>query len=315
MLLIGIDEAGYGPLLGPLCHGVAAIRVSEAPDGSPPNLWKALRPAVARAGAKRALAIDDSKKVYQAGKNLRGLERGVYAFLVCARATQPVSRADLQALLPEVDLSELSRDAWLDEIDPPAYDETFKTERLQKALERIGAQVVTVCARAVSARAFNVSIEKGANKAEANWRVTAYELARLREMSLPGERIFAAIDRQGGRKFYASLLCEIFQTALIQVECETNIASIYRLDDGGREIRVGFFVGGESHHLPVALASMAAKLAREKYMERFNAFFQRHQPGLKRTAGYYGDAHRFLKDTAILRKQLNIDNREFIRVR
>jgi ribonuclease HII len=315
VLLIGIDEAGYGPLLGPLCHGFAAIRVNDPPDGAPPNLWKALRPAVARAGAKRALAIDDSKKVYQSGKNLRGLERGVFAFLTCSQPSQPVSRIDLQTLLPDMDLSELARDAWLDNIDPPAYDETFKADRLQNALARIGAQVVTVGARAVSARAFNVSIENGANKAEANWRVTAYELARLRAMSLPGECIFAAIDRQGGRKFYASLLCEIFQTALVEVLCEKNEASIYRFEDNGREVRVGFFVSAESQHLPVALASMAAKLAREKYMERMNAFFQRHQPGLKRTAGYYRDARRFISETALLRKQLNIDNREFIRVR
>ncbi|MEM1012610.1 MAG: hypothetical protein AAGI46_10385, partial [Planctomycetota bacterium] len=44
------------------------------------------------------------------------------------------------------------------------------------------------------------------------------------------------------------------------------------------------------------LASMIAKYLRERYMERFNAFFQSVDSGLKPTAGYWSDAQRFLKD-------------------
>ncbi len=81
------------------------------------------------------------------------------------------------------------------------------------------------------------------------------------------------------------------------------------------QIEIGFYTGGESRHLPVALASRAAKLAREKYMLRFNAFFQRHDPGVKATAGYYTDAQRFLKESDGLRRRLGIVDGDFIRAK
>ncbi len=39
---------------------------------------------------------------------------------------------------------------------------------------------------------------------------------------------------------------------------------------------------------------MTAKYLREVLMREFNAFWQRHVPGLKPTAGYPGDAARLL---------------------
>ena len=41
--LIGIDEAGYGPNLGPF---VMSATLFQVPDGQGHNLWKPLRPAV-----------------------------------------------------------------------------------------------------------------------------------------------------------------------------------------------------------------------------------------------------------------------------
>ena len=46
-------------------------------------------------------------------------------------------------------------------------------------------------------------------------------------------------------------------------------------------------------HLPTALASMTAKYLRELAMRPFNAFWQRHVPGLAPTAGYPSDSRRF----------------------
>ena len=38
MLYVGVDEAGYGPLLGPLVVAVAALRLTE-PDQQCPTLF------------------------------------------------------------------------------------------------------------------------------------------------------------------------------------------------------------------------------------------------------------------------------------
>ena len=93
MIYAGVDEAGYGPLLGPLCVGASAFRVAEgaaamsARDGSPPkppDLWTMLARGVCRkpTDRRRRVAVADSKKLKSAVRHpLVHLERGVLAFL------------------------------------------------------------------------------------------------------------------------------------------------------------------------------------------------------------------------------------------
>ena len=84
----GIDEAGYGPMLGPLCVGMSAFLVENHEEGGPPpNLWEALEEGVCSSSRdkRRRIAVADSKKLKGASKAkshpLRHLERGVLAFL------------------------------------------------------------------------------------------------------------------------------------------------------------------------------------------------------------------------------------------
>ena len=51
---------------------------------------------------------------------------------------------------------------------------------------------------------------------------------------------------------------------------------------------------------------MTAKYLRELAMRPYNAFWQRHVPELKPTAGYNSDAIRFFKDIRAARKRLKI---------
>src|SRR5256886_10020017 len=78
---IGIDEAGYGPNLGPFVMSAVACRVPDARAGA--DLWAALRPAVRRGRDPDdgSLLVDDSKVVYSSARGLLGLERGVHAAL------------------------------------------------------------------------------------------------------------------------------------------------------------------------------------------------------------------------------------------
>ena len=73
MWVVGIDEAGYGPNLGPLLQAAVALRL---PDDDPAG-WDTLKPIVRQARGKDdgRLLIDDSKKVYTRG-GIAALERG-----------------------------------------------------------------------------------------------------------------------------------------------------------------------------------------------------------------------------------------------
>jgi ribonuclease HII len=92
-ILIGVDEAGYGPNLGPLCIAATAWQLNDdasqaeptqraGATGPPaPDLYEILAAAVVRSPAKcpRRIAIADSKQLYKPGGGLRLLERGVLA--------------------------------------------------------------------------------------------------------------------------------------------------------------------------------------------------------------------------------------------
>src|SRR5688572_3861291 len=83
MILAGIDEAGYGPLLGPLVVGCCAFQVADADPASDelPCVWKRLKKLVSknRTKAGKKLHVNDSKIVYTAG--LKELERAILALI------------------------------------------------------------------------------------------------------------------------------------------------------------------------------------------------------------------------------------------
>jgi ribonuclease HII len=319
VLLIGIDEAGYGPTLGPLCHGLCVLRVPGDTGTAPVDPWVSLSPLVSRCPAPpTTIAVDDSKKLYDGHTSLPRLSHSVACFLACReKRAEPPRGGLLDELLPPEELTRAQADPWDRALAalPDAASSSEAARALADSLRRNDMALLHYSSRALPARLFNERLTRLGNKADVAWE-RVVELLRLAEgLARSGESSHVVVDRQGGRKFYGPRLQELCPETVVWTEEERAERSAYRWDRRGATTRVEFLEKADSLSFPVALASLAAKLTRELLMARLNAFFLAHDPKLKPTAGYPSDAQRFLKQTKELRQRLQIPDDAFIRQR
>ena len=310
----GLDEAGYGPMLGPLCVAVAVFRVRDWSPGAPaPDLWTALAAAVCRAGKDsrgKRIAIDDSKRLKGAGTEadphgVARLERAVLTMLGLCGHDCATDDAILEALG-----AAMERHPWCRTPPRPAPIANdagrlrIDANLLSSALHAAGVEPLALRAEAVGVDAFNASCSALGSKGAVNFQSAAGHMRLVWERwgregaDAGGPRLVC--DRHGGRTCYAGVLGRAFPEAAVEILEETPRASRYLLrdDEAGRRMTVLFRPEAEQAHLPVALASMTAKYLRELSMIRFNDHWCARAPGLAPTAGYVTDARRWLKDAA-----------------
>ncbi len=104
-----------------------------------------------------------------------------------------------------------------------------------------------------------------------------------------------------------------FPDSSVEVIAETSTLSRYRLARGPSRLTLSFALEGDARFFPASLASMTAKYVRDLLMIRLNRFFQGHLPELKPTAGYYGDASRYLREIQPVMSRLRIPSLELVR--
>lgn len=325
MILAGIDEAGYGPILGPLSVACCALRLTGVafdPEGPPPDVWKLLRRCSSRKRDRkgRKLHVNDSKQVYSPAQGLGELERSVLAWVCAAGSNCDGLEALVRAVAP-ASLGELPAVAWYhvadDERHPLEADATniaIAANALRHECRRQGIEMLVPQARLLLEDRFNDLASKTRNKSSVLFSITAEHIDRLLRAHA-GEGLMIICDRHGGRSHYASLLRLMFEEWDLTVLNETEARADYILSRGSSRARLTFAEKADAGCLPTAMASMTAKYLRERLMRRFNAFWRSHAPELKPTAGYWPDGVRFLDDIGPLRKRLRIADEKLIRQR
>ena len=296
-LVVGTDEAGYGPNLGPLVVAASAWRLAAPADRaeevfanlaaggwnpSPGPLWA------------------DSKTIYRGAHGLAALERGVHAGLLLAGMT---AIDGWQALATALGASVSEQPATPDwaplaslRLPCAATPESCSAAAgaARTALDAAGVALVHVAARAIYPAEFNRSLDAGLNKSDILSQATLDLAATVLDRIGPDDTVVWC-DRHGGRKSYAGLVGRHFMAPLVQPLEETATRSAYIVP--AARLRIEFSVGGEAR-LPVAIASMTAKYVRELAMQAFNGFWSGRVAGLAPTAGYPVDARRWRDEAA-----------------
>lgn len=293
-LVVGTDEAGYGPNLGPLVVAATAWRIAAAADASEATL--AAAGAELRGASGRPLWAD-SKQVLRGASGWAALEAGALVGLAVATGVVPrtwralVAATGVAAGEPAAEAEALAE--LVLPLEAAAEDVASRAAAVRAGLLLRGVRLEAVRVRVVQPRDFNALLDGGLNKSDLLSQTTLDLAAALQAGAAEPTRVWC--DRHGGRRRYAALVARHFGAPLVQPVEETATRSAYELPAAA--CRVEFCVGGEAR-LPVALASMTAKYVREVAMRAFNDHWSSRCPGLEPTAGYPVDAARWRRDAA-----------------
>lgn len=304
-LFIGVDEAGYGPNLGPLV--IAATVWQTSNKMSETKLCNVLSNDFTTenwVSGGEHIPLGDSKKLYQPGKGLITLETGLLSLLELVNSDDECQQSRPQHV-QELISSHVVASKLATQV--PWYEHLHKFEiprnQTQAEITRLGElakqrfkhaeiELIKVRALLITEYFFNMEVDRSGSKGHLLSQSSLKLVADLLSEYSQSAEVFC--DRQGGRKNYMPILMDTWpEDWFIQTAASNQRCSYRRSTD--RSIDIHFSVGGDRFP-PTALASMFAKYLRERLMESFNAFWLREVPGIKPTAGYPQDAKRFRKE-------------------
>lgn len=267
---IGIDEAGSGPMLGPLSVISCSLEAVN-------------HEAVAAAFATADIFVADSKEVHKSG-SIGPLEQVALPALAWFSGMMPQTAAEAFSLVGEQP-EHWTRVPWYAEAAKLTLPLAEPVHDWQCDLTPVG-----VSGALIQPWDINDGASKGKNKAELQWQVIADSLKQIthHEQSL-------VCDRLGGRRYYADLLQAVWPDHMVTVRSEERGGSRYdAIDQNGLLHDAAFLVKGEQHSPLVAAASCIAKYLRELQMHLLNRYWSGRFRWLKPTAGYPQDAKRWI---------------------
>ncbi len=302
MRIIGIDENGLGPQLGPMVVTAVAF---DSSGYDPELFWRV---------AREHLPADDSKKIFSRAR-LKPAELATLRWLDVFGST-PSTPADLEAricLSAPVALpcgKNRPRHCHPSPTRLPLWADHFHAGEASESRAALAAAGLTpVAARAFSIcpGAFNVATaEPEMNKL----RFDFYLMMLLARDLAAGDTDDTLIlcGKVGSTRRYGAWFSGADLDAWWN-ERELPEASTYRVREIGR---VSFIRDADSLHLPVAVASMIGKYLRELAMYDLNQLLA--EPGARPASGYRDPVTSgFIAATAEKRAQLGLEDTCFRR--
>ena len=321
-LLIGTDEAGYGPSLGPLVITATKWECSHQESDLYHDLADVVTNSPREANAKglpSRILIADSKAASRSG-GLGSLELPVLVLLHAVYGNIPSTLPELVTLvMPDTSIDFLQSIFWLKDVQVSLPAAKLKcgpekilqlSNRFKKVCCENKAELIEVRSAIVLPSEFNASVIKYGNKANLLSQSTL-ELI-LDFISGSEEDVLIECDKHGGRNYYGPLISKILTDQPVTPLVESPSRSAYRWMQESRPREIRFTPKGEEQ-LPVALASMVSKYLREVFMLAWNDFWKTHLPEIKPTKGYPQDAKRFLAEIKQVALAKGYSRKDYIR--
>lgn len=307
---VGIDEVGYGPILGPLVIGFIPIVSSLKADDFNNQINEFL-------SKNDLITVQDSKLFFRGSNKHFKLELEILGFLSLFYNPFTYYREFLSFFLRNKIMWEKA--IWLN----PNLKIPFFTKEGSASIILDKRGIYKKCFFTTTTKIrkpwlfqiepylFNRMLESYDTKSELITYSVCGWVRRFVEMYSPDYNLTFYIGRHGGRKFYQRHLYRFFEK--VQIIEEKNAYSHYRVQLDELEANLIFITNAEKKFPIVALSSMVAKYFRELSMHCFNLFWQKYKIALKPTSGYIPDALGFLESIKDIVQKLNINITEIVR--
>jgi ribonuclease HII len=316
-VLLGIDENGLGPRLGPLV--VTAVGARVTPEGA--------RRAQRRPRGKLAERLDDSKKLVAFGDSALGEAWGRAILSRVGSGPRPQTPA---APTPAALVGALSLDddstlrarcpkdhagqCWGDAREAfAAPDELVDEVRGDlERLARAGIEVVYVRSAVVCTDRINAAAARGLTRFHVDLHAMERLVLDARAFSGPGGDVVATCGKVGGFDRYDPHFGPLGGHLRMALE-EGRARSAYRFPGVGE---VAFVRDADAKHLLVCMASLVGKWVRDLLMTRVVRYHQGADPSLPVASGYHDPVTtQFVDASALTRKKRGLPDRCFERVR
>ena len=310
--LIGTDEAGYGPNLGPLTVCGTAWRVPDTDR----DIYDILADAISPVSKADRIPICDSKKVYSPSRGIGVLERTVLAVAHSVSGRIPNDVGELLELVAknvEGD-NEFSKLFLNQDVKLPLCQNTEEITVWSNQFSEVCASndvaLEGIDCRVIFPSQFNRLVQRLGNKAEL---LSSQTLDCVEKLSGQlDDNIVVTCDKHGGRSKYSGMLNQYLTDQFVYIDCESRSISRYHWKRKNHTMQISFKSQGESF-CPTALSSMIAKYVREVCMECWNRYWAEMVPGIKPTKGYPLDAKRFKKQINAKQHALGISDQQIWR--